>query len=174
MGIARLVVGALALLVGRKLYWFSVAVVGFMAGLTLGARLLAGQPQWLWLLVAVVLGLLGALLAAVAQRVAIALGGCLAGGVVALYLSGLSGLGSSRLALLIFGLGGALGLLLILVVFDWALIALSSLGGASLIVAALSPMRAPWPLIFLGLVVVGVAVQAATLYAERRHAPESG
>jgi hypothetical protein len=60
----------------------------------------------------------------------------------------------------LFVLGGLVGALLMIVVFDWALIVLSSLSGASVIVQALALEWLPAMMIFVGLVTVGIVVQA--------------
>ena len=65
-------------------------------------------------------------------------------------------------------LGGIIGAGLVIVLFDWALIILSSLTGASLIVqniqfAAYSPA-----LVFIILLIVGIVLQAVQLTADRR------
>src|SRR5437899_13002825 len=75
-----LLVGLVLLVYGRRLYWLFVAGIGFLTGLALGPRLLVGQPEGMILLVALILALIGALLAVVAQKFVVGLIGFLAGG----------------------------------------------------------------------------------------------
>jgi hypothetical protein len=75
MLVARSIVGAALLVFGRKLFWLFVAGIGFIAGLNVATSYLKGSPQWLILLLALVAGLIGALLAVFAQSIAIGIAG---------------------------------------------------------------------------------------------------
>jgi hypothetical protein len=57
-------------------------------------------------------------------------------------------------------IGGIAGLLLVAVLFDWAIIILSPLLGAEILMPLLHISGSVYWLVFLGLVVVGIAVQA--------------
>jgi hypothetical protein len=79
------------------------------------------------------MALVGALVAVVATKVVLGIIGFVAGGGIALLLLG--NLGIDRVvALAIYLIAGVIGAVLLLVLFDWTLIVLSSLAGASLIV----------------------------------------
>src|ERR1700745_406302 len=73
-------IGVVILFFGRKLFWLCVAAVGFLAGIELAPHLVNEPSSLLQLAVAIVLGLLGALLAFLLQKIAIAIVGFLAGG----------------------------------------------------------------------------------------------
>jgi hypothetical protein len=167
MAIVQWLVGAALLFLGRKLYWFFVGAVGFVTGLSLAARWLEGRPELVILAVGVALGVLGALLALALQRVALAVAGFLAGGYVGLALLGLIGVDVARLSILPFVLGGVVGAVLVLVLFDWALILLSSLTGAAMIVQSFDIGRALGILLLLLLLAVGIVAQATLLRRER-------
>src|SRR5512147_1159889 len=79
MTAVRIVAGALLRLLGRRLFWLFVGLMGFAAGLMLANQLLPEMPEWVRLLVAIGIGLLGALLAVFLQRLAIGVAGFLAG-----------------------------------------------------------------------------------------------
>ena len=67
-------------------------------------------------------------------------------------------------------LGGVLliiGVLLVIFLFDWALITLSSLAGASLITQALLLPSGMGGVVFLALVIIGVVIQGSMLQRER-------
>src|SRR5437867_3046454 len=81
-----LVVGTLLLLFGRQLFWLFVGLIGFAAGLQLAPLLLPGTSEVVVFIAAVLLGLAGAVLAILLQKVAIALAGFVAGGYIALHL----------------------------------------------------------------------------------------
>jgi hypothetical protein len=159
-----ILVGVVLLLFGRRLYWLFVAGIGFLTGLALAPGLFPGQPEWLILLAALVAAIVGAVIALVAQKITIGLIGFVAGGGVGLALlrkMGLVGEGTGWVAYLI---AGVVGLVLILILFDWALILLSSLAGANLIVTGVSTHvhlpQGTWFLVLVALALVGVVVQA--------------
>jgi hypothetical protein len=60
-------------------------------------------------------------------------------------------------------IGGIVGAILLLVLFDWALIVVSSLIGAHLIQSAIVLPASGSTIVFIGLVVLGILVQAASL-----------
>src|SRR6266704_6906082 len=76
-------IGIVVLFFGRKLFWLCVAAVVFVAGVELAPHLVNEPSPLLQLTVAIVLGLIGALLALFLQKVAIAVFGFLSGGKLA-------------------------------------------------------------------------------------------
>jgi len=156
----NLLIGVLLLIFGRRLFWLFVGLVGFLAGYSLAPQLLPNQPQAIALLVAILIGVLGALLAVVFQRLAVGIAGFLAGGYLLNALLAALGLAPGALWWLTYLIGGLIGFALVLALFDWALILLSSLLGASLIVQALALVSTTATLIYLVLAVVGIAIQA--------------
>ncbi len=82
-----LVLGLLLLLLGRRLFWLFVAVAGFVVGVQAAPYILPHQSELFLLGIALVLGVIGALLAIFLQKVAIALGGFVAGGYIAMVLA---------------------------------------------------------------------------------------
>ena len=163
-----IVVGALALLAGRKLYWLFVGLAGFAVGTTLAATYLAGRPEWLVLIIGVGAGLLGAVLAVFLQRLAIGLSGFLVGGY--LVWSALAALDwrVTMVSWILVLVGAVVGLVLVAALFDWALIMLSSLAGANLITQAVNVRASFSALLFVVLVLVGVGVQGRTLLREKQ------
>ncbi|MBW3597846.1 MAG: hypothetical protein KY475_11295, partial [Planctomycetes bacterium] len=135
MQLVNAVLGFVLLAAGRPLYWAFVAIAGFIFGLQLADMYLIEQPDWVQVAVAVLAGVLGALVAIVAIRVAFAIAGFFAG-------AWLAGAAVEPLAvadggqLLLLVLGGVIGAVVAAVLMDWAIIALSSLIGAALIVGA--------------------------------------
>src|SRR5690348_8281226 len=159
----RVIAGGLLLVFGRKLFWLFVAIVGFATGLAFAERLFSAQPEWVQLVIGIGFGIVGAILAYFFQEIAIAVGGFLAGAYIALVLvNSLGGNPSSAMngmAWVAFFVGGILGAILAFMLFDWALIILSSLSGALLItegVHATGPMG--W-LAVIGLFIIGVIIQ---------------
>ncbi len=156
-----LALGVVLLLFGRRAFWIFVAVAGFVAGLTFATQYMAGQPELVILLIAVVAGVIGAVLAVMLEWLAILIGGFLAGGYLATTLAVSLGPTLASGNWLIYIVGGIIGLILVAALFDWAIIILSVLVGANIIVTSLSiPSSALYWVIFLGLIVVGIVVQA--------------
>ena len=63
----------------------------------------------------------------------------------------------------IFLAGGVIGAILLLLLFDWALIVVSSLIGAHLIQSAIVLPPSGSTILFIGLAIIGIMVQAASL-----------
>ncbi len=164
----RYVVGTLLLALGRKLFWLFVAATGFALGLALAARLLGDRPEWVVLLVALVLGAIGALLALFVQRLAIGAAGLFAGAFLANSLAGALNLSHSPWFWVAVAAGGILGAVLTSIVFDWALVGLSSLAGASLIVEGLRLPQGASFAVWLALVVLGVVIQAGLMRKRKK------
>jgi hypothetical protein len=160
-------IGALILFFGRKLFWLCVAAVGFAAGVELAPHLIQEPTPLLALTVALVLGLIGALLALFLQKIAIALAGFFAGGKLAVAIAAAFFSQHAQSWGLTFLIGGIIGAILLLVLFDWALIVLSSVVGAHLIQNAIALPPTGTGILFIALVVVGVIVQAASLRRTR-------
>jgi MFS family permease len=156
-----LILGILLLLFGRRVFWLFVAAAGFLAGLTFATQFMSGQPELVILLIAIIAGIIGAFLGIVLEGMAILIAGFLAGGYLATTLAASLGLTLSAGYWVIYIIGGVIGLLLVAALFDWAIIFLSALLGAQIIMPFLSiPASLAYWLVLLGLLVVGILVQA--------------
>lgn len=158
MQIVNTGLGLLLLVLGRKLFWLGVAILGVFVGMAVAGTVLGDQPTWVTLLVALGAGLFGGLLAIMAQRLAFAIAGCYAGAYLALSATVALGLGGHRTLWVVAG--GVIGALVAARIMDWALIALTSLVGAAAIVTAGDMGPTTSALCFAGLAVVGMMVQA--------------
>jgi len=154
-------IGIVVLFFGRKLFWLCVAAVGFVAGIELAPHLVTEPSPLLQLTVAIVLGIIGALLALFLQKIAIAVFGFLAGGKLAGAIAAAFFVHYAQYSAVIFVVGGLIGALLLLTLFDLALIVISSLIGAHLIQSAIVLPPAGSTIVFLGLAVIGMLVQAS-------------
>ena len=165
VSIVGALIGIIILLFGRKLFWLCVAAVGFAAGVEIAPHLVHEPSPLLALTVALFLGLIGALLALFLQKIAIAVLGFLAGGKLAGAIAAAFLVQYAQYSTLIFLGGGVVGTILLLVLFDWALIVLSSLIGAHLIVfqGAITLPPSGSTIVFIGLTIIGILVQAASL-----------
>jgi Domain of unknown function (DUF4203) len=165
VAIVGALIGVVILLFGRKLFWLCVAAVGFAAGVEIAPHLVNEPSPLLALTVALVLGLIGALLALFLQKIAIAVLGFLAGGKLAGAIAAAFFVQYAQHSTIIFVVGGIIGAILLLVLFDWALIVVSSLIGADLIVfqGAITLPVSGSTIVFIGLTIIGILVQAASL-----------
>src|SRR5437870_1279072 len=159
--IIGLIIGAVILLFGRKLFWLCVAAVGFAAGVEFAPHLMHEPSPVLLLSVAIVLGLIGALLALFLQKIAIAVAGFLAGGKLAMALVVAFFAEGARYPGITFIVGGIIGAILLLSLFDWALIVMSSVVGAYLICHTIVLPQTGATILFVALAAIGIVVQVA-------------
>ena len=164
----RILEGISLLTLGRKLFWLFVALIGFEVGAFVAARVFTRQPEWIVLVIALVVGIIGALLAIFLQQLVVAAAGFVAGGYLCVTLLDLFSLDSDPLALLAFIIGGMIGAALVAMLFDWALIGLSSLMGAITLTQIVLPRSASALLAVIVLFVIGVAIQTGWWQSERR------
>ena len=161
LAILAVLIGLVSLVFGRRLYWAFVAVAGFLLGLTLGPVILSGiDPSWQpWL--TLLLAVLFAILSLILHKAMIAISGAIGLGNLAFLLAQPNLPEWAVVTLTI--LGGIIGLVVALALFDWGLMLFSSLAGASLVSSGLvslfpSSAGADW-IIFLFLFVVGLTFQ---------------
>lgn len=159
--LGTIVLGILLLFLGRRLFWLFVAALGFVAATDLVAPLVDPRSTEVLLVVGVIAGIAGALLAIFIQKVAVAVAGALAGGFYLKLFFETAAL--HDLAWIAAIVGAVLGAILMLVLFKWALIVFSSIAGAHLLSISfpLSPqLRGA---LFLVLVLFGIVIQARQL-----------
>jgi Domain of unknown function (DUF4203) len=156
-------IGTVVLLFGRKLFWLCVAAVGFAVGVQLAPHLFHESTAVLALTVALVLGFIGALLALFLQKLAIAVTGFLAGGKLAVSIAAAFFVQLLNYYAITFVVGGIIGALLLLALFDWALIFVSSIVGAYLIQSAITLPPVGGAVLFVVLAAVGVFIQGAAM-----------
>ena len=159
----NVIIGMLLLFIGRRLFWLFVACVGFASGYHYAQQIWGIHSPVLVLILSIGVGALGAIIAIFFQKAAIVVAGFAAGGYVVLSLfDQFAGL-PAQVVWLPYIIGGIIGAIILFFIFDWALIFLSTLTGATLIVqmAAFSP----WVevTLFLALVTVGMVFQAKTM-----------
>lgn len=168
--VLQILLGVSVLFLGRRLFWLFVAAVGFVAGALLAGLLFRGASDLAILVVAAAFGVLGALSAILLQRLAIAVSGFIAGGYISVIAMQHWGWKSDAHVWVPFIAGGILGALLLSMIFDPALIVLSSVIGSVMVVQplALSPVHSG--LFFIMLAAAGIVVQTVLLKGNRRPA----
>ena len=153
-------VGIILLISGRRLFWVLVACAGFVAGYEYAISSAGFQNQWVVFLVAFGAGFAGAILAIFLQSIAIGVAGFLLGGYSATTLLRLLEMSSLQNYWPVYIVGGAVGLILMVALFDYAIIFLSSIAGASLIVQATSLISPVNIILFLVLAMAGAVLQS--------------
>jgi hypothetical protein len=172
LNLINVILGGALLVTGRKLFWLFVGAIGFITGMQLTARFWHG-PEGLSIVASLVVGLIFAGLAVFLQTIAIGIAGFLAGGYTLSALVGMLGLQTSAANWVVYIVGGIIGVILVSYLFDWAVITLSSMAGASLIIQAFFSERAAGGLIFFILLIAGVVIQGSTLRAEKKQSAEN-
>jgi hypothetical protein len=162
----NLILGIGLLLAGRKLFWLFVATAGFFAGVEFANRFWQGS-EVLSIIVGLVVGLLFALLAMALKTLAISIAGFFLGGSALLSLASAFGLERGNLVLYI--IGGILGIIFISIFFDWALIIISSLAGASMIAQTLDVTQAVAGVVFIALLLIGIFFQTNDMRKNKTH-----
>jgi hypothetical protein len=169
MLVIRLVLGTIMLTMGSRLYWLFLGIVGFMLGFDMAGQAMAGRPHSVVLFAALLAGVAGAFVAVFLQRIAIVAGGFLAGGYLVFGLLEGFGIRGNPYQWLFFVLGGIIGAFLMWVLFDWALIILSSGLGSVLVLKALPVSQQMTKLLFFVLLILGIAFQAGLLKKSFSH-----
>ncbi|MGW8144631.1 MAG: hypothetical protein ACWGN2_09570 [Anaerolineales bacterium] len=159
-GFIALIAGGLLLFFGKRLFWLAAALVAFLFGWQLFGDFIG--PTWS-LIIAVILGIMFAWLAIKFIRIAAYFVGFLAGAAALPLLAGTFGVDMSGFVVAI--IGGAIGLILVAIAFDWGLILITAWAGASAVTFALQNWATLSDtlstLIFLALMIVGVFWQAS-------------
>ena len=157
--ILNLLVGAVLLTAGRQFFWLFIGCIGFAAGLQYAPGLWDITSPLLLILLSIVTGIVGALLAVVFQKIALGLAGFAGGGFMAVNLLRYLNLESDTLVWLSYIVGGIIGAILLFMVFEWALIIVSAFTGAMVIIQTvdLNPRITPW--LLFALFVFGILIQ---------------
>ena len=157
------IIGLVVLFFGRKLFWLSVAAIGFAAGFEVAPHFVHQPSPLLAFTFALVLGFIGALLALFLQKVAIGIAGFLAGGRLGTAIAAAFFVQHANYSTAIFVIGGIIGAILLLALFDWALIVLSSVVGAYLIESAVVLPQTGTAILFIVIAAVGIVIQAMAM-----------
>ena len=155
--IVLVIAGLVLAFAGRRFLWLLIGIAGFMLGYTLATIFL---PAGLFaLLIGVVIGLIGAFLATRFVKLFLYIAGFVLMGVVLMAIGGVFGLNGLVIQLLLFVVGGVIGLALVKFAFNLSIIVISALGGAAMVMQGLPALlnTDPGPLNLLIGIVVAVA-----------------
>ena len=161
-------IGVLLILFGRRLYWFFTGLVGFVFGFTLAHQLIQIGPEWLAPVLALLVGALAAFLAVGFQKIAVGIAGLIAGAYTMFWFAGNQGWESEVWTWTAIAGAGIAGALLTRALFELAVIVLSSLLGAALVLQATGSDFDYSLAVFLAIAVVGVIYQLVGSRGRRR------
>ncbi len=162
-----LLIGIALLFFGRRLFWLFVAALGFAIGLQLAPYFMQNPPPWVSLAISLLLGLFGALLAFLLQKVAIGIAGFLVGGRLAVAIVAALMANHAQYYGVTFIVGGIVGALMLLALFDWALIVFSSIEGAQLIASSVHLPATGTTILVVGLAIFGIVAQGVMFRRSR-------
>lgn len=154
-------IGAVLLLFGRRLYWLALGALGYFVGLTLADRYLETSSD-MELLAGAVAGAAGILVAFMAEKLAVTVGGFGIGAVLAYYLARPYAGELSYQIWFIVLVGALLGVCFAAFVFKAAVVVVSVLVGAFLVTRGLF-LEPPYEIaVFVALALTGLAIQVWT------------
>jgi hypothetical protein len=162
LGFLDVILGGGLLLAGRKLFWLFVGAIGFAIGIQVATRFFHGS-ELMTIIAGLVIGVIFAVLAIFVESIAIAIAGFLGGGYILLNIITLFGLDKGVWSWIAFIIGGIIGLAVIALLFDWALITISSLAGASMVITGFNIASGSASVVFLVLFFAGVIIQGSEL-----------
>ena len=153
-----IVLGILLLFFGRKLFWLFIGAAIFVAVMTLVPRYFPHHDSLVFY-IAIGVGFVAAVAGVFLQKVALRVAGFLAGGFLFFNLWEDFATLNALPWWLPFVVGGVLGAILLSVLFEWALIVLSSLTGAYLITEGFHLAPSMHLGVLLVLALIGIVVQ---------------
>ncbi len=160
-------VGFALLIMGRQLFWVTVAGLGFLLGINYANQFFHGSAEMI-LLISLGVGFLGAILAYTLQRAAAGLAGFLAGWYLSMILIARLNLGLGADTTILTIIGGILGVVLVSILLDWSLILLSCLTGTVVISQSLNFNQDISLIISIILFILGFAIQAFIFLNEKK------
>jgi len=164
--VIRILLGSVILLAGRNIFWAFVAIIGFLLGVEFARVWLADQGFLVALAAGLVLGVAGAVLAIVFERLAFALAGFFAGVFLVIFCA--ANLNFNTMPAAAPYIAGVIGAVLAVLLTDWAIIVLSALAGAALVVSSLALPPVAAAVIFPVLAAIGILVQRSLLARKYR------
>jgi len=166
--IISVLLGIVVLVIGRRLFWLTVGAIGFIIGLGLALDFFANQTGLALLIIGLIAGGIGAMLAILLQKIAVSIIGFIMGGYsISWIVLEMLELNFDQWEWLLFIVGGIIGAILVAYLFELALIILSSLIGATMIlqVTNFNPLITAG--LFFVLFIIGLAAQSQSMGKER-------
>ena len=170
--IVLIVLGLVLAFAGRRFIWLLIALAGFWLGFQLVAWLLPGQDDTVQLLVGVVVGVFGAILARRFTEVLLWIAAFVLVGAALLTLGEIFVPDNTLILVLLFVVGGLIGLALVRWALGWAVIVISALGGAALVMQGLPGLLGTTPGTLN--LVIGIVVAVAGFFVQWQYLKDNG
>ncbi len=176
LAIGQIVIGLIEALFGRRLYWLFVALGGFAVGWGLASWVLGDVATWAWVLIGIGVGIVFALLSLRFTKLMVGIAGFFVFSSVTIEVArrlGVQVANGTAAYWITYLIGGVVGFFLILALFDWALIVLTSLAGAGATATGINyfvPNEPRWLQVTLWVVVFagGILYQSRGLRRKKR------
>ena len=159
MQLILIVLGFVSLVGGSQLSWMFVGTVFFLMGAELADIFRFNESEWQILTIASAAGMIGVFLSYYLRRITVLLAGFLAGGFISIYLPQVLGWKTFLESWQAFILVGAACGLIILLWYNLALILVSAVLGATLVVQNLSITAVSQEAMFVVLIIFGLTAQ---------------
>jgi hypothetical protein len=156
-------IGFLMIILGRQFYGLFVAGVSFILAAYVASNFFHIQSEWNLMVISLVSGVLGVLFTFPFRRIMAGLAGFVAGGYLIINLPAMLGGNIGMLSWPPFVIAGLASTLLVTTLFDLAIILLSSLVGAVLVIQSVNIGSLNPITMFFLLVIFGVVAQVVLL-----------
>jgi len=152
-------IGFMMLIAGRPVYSVFVGTISFLVGTYLVDQITVLPPEWNSFFIPMLFAIIGVVLTLVFKRWAARVAGFLAGGIMITNLPNAFGSAGYWTSPYLFAAAGIIAVILLFIIFDFALIVLSSLMAVTLILSYTRVGNLDQGTIFLILAVFGIIVQ---------------
>lgn len=159
----RLSIGIISLVVGRQLYWLFSGGVAFITAYFLAPIFFSVGGGLNFFFTALGIGVIVAFLTYLLGRIAVALVVFLAGGYLLVMVPRSLGWGTDWFSWTFFVVAGLIAAILVLIWFDFTLVLLSSLTGASLVIEVVNLSVFNTNVAYFAMVIFGMATQAVLM-----------
>jgi len=170
-----LLLGGLAVaFAGRRLLTLAIAFAGFLLFYNIVVFFMPNQGGWTPLIIAAIGGVIGAWLAMKFLKIFLYIMGFIFIGNAAWALAGFFGVDSTLIRMVVYLVGGLIGMGLVRFMYDTAIVVITALGGAAaaaygaqLLFNIQSPGQT-WAIIFLAVALAGAIAQWTVLSGKKR------
>jgi len=152
-------IGFMMLIAGRPVYSVFVGTISFLVGTYLASQITVLPPEWNTFFVPLLFAVIGVVLTQAFKRWAAMVAGFFAGGILIINLPNAFGSGVYWSSPLLFAAAGIISVIFLFFIFDFALIVLSSLMAATLILSYMRVGNLDQGAMFLILAVFGIITQ---------------
>jgi hypothetical protein len=152
-------IGFLMLIAGRPIYSVFVGCIGLLVGSYLADQITFFPSDTNQLLISLLFAVIGVIMTQIYKRWAARLAACIAGGILVINLPHVFGASGYWTSPYLIAAGAIISLVLAFIIFDFAMVVLSSLLAVTLILSYMRPGNLDQGFMFLILLVFGIIIQ---------------